>query len=102
MVGKEKIKLKGKAGEPLEGWPLRWRDKGSQIWHEYLYMMGALALLQEQWVALTTETPDTYFCPLQLWAKFDWNCNPRRKAIHTLSLCSTFWTEFFKRCRNPI
>jgi len=24
-------------------------------------MMGALALLREQWVALTTETPDTYF-----------------------------------------
>ena len=28
--------------------------------------MGALAPLQEQWVALATETPDTYFCLLQV------------------------------------
>src|SRR5882724_7719487 len=31
---------------------------------QVLIMMGALAPLQEQWVALTTETPDTYFCLL--------------------------------------
>jgi len=64
MVGKEKIKLEGEAGEPLEGQPLSWRDEGRQIWREYLYMMGALAPLREQWVALATETPDTCFCPL--------------------------------------
>src|SRR5882672_7063283 len=63
---KEKIKLEGEAGGPLEGRPLRWRDEGSQIWREYLYMMGALAPLREQWVALATETPDTCFCLLHL------------------------------------
>src|SRR5882724_13549592 len=59
---KRKIKLEGEAGEPLEGRPLSWRDEGRQIWHEYLYVMGAL---REQRVALATETPDTCFCPLQ-------------------------------------
>src|SRR5882724_12454246 len=61
---KRKIKLEGEAGEPLEGRPLSWRDEGRQIWRGYLYMMGALAPLREQWVALATETPDTCFCLL--------------------------------------
>src|SRR5882724_894359 len=82
---KEKIKLKGEAGEPLKGQPLRWQDEGSQIWHEYLYMMGALAPLREQWVALTTETLDTCFCLLQYRSPTLYNAAPEL-GVHCVTL----------------